>query len=177
MRRMKFGNIEKKLLLDADVIIHFCKAGSFLLLATLYKNRLFVLDRVATELRKHPVFHTELDRMIRAKLLMEIELPNRPEIILEFAKLTSKRSGAGESACMAYCRFHKDILASSNLRDIEDYCIIHNIEFKSTLDLVYELHQSNMLTRSECDQFIQDVLKKGSRLRYKNFQDYLESRS
>ena len=172
---MKFGNIEKKLLLDADVIIHFCKAGCFLLLATLYKNRLYVLDRVASELRKHPVFHSELDRMINTKLLTEIDLPNRPEIILEFAKLTSERSGAGESACMAYCRFHNDILASSNLRDIEEYCIEHSIEFKSTLDLVHELHQTNMLTRAECDLFIHDVFKKGSRLRYKTFQEYLDS--
>lgn len=174
---MKFGNIEKKLLLDADVIIHFCKAGCFLYLATLYKNRLYVLDKVANELRKHPVFHSELERMINTKLLIEIDLPNRPEIIFEYAKLTSKHSGSGESACMAYCKFHNDILASSNLRDIEEYCFRHKIEFKSTLDLVHELYQNKLMSRIECDQFVQDVFKKGSRLRYKTFQHYLDALS
>jgi hypothetical protein len=32
-----------------------------------------------------------------------------------------------------------------------------------------------MLTRAECDLFIHDVFKKGSRLRYKTFQEYLDS--
>ena len=59
-RKMTSGNTEKKILLDADVIIHFCAAGSFLLLSKLYPNRLFVLPQVANELRKHQTFQPNI---------------------------------------------------------------------------------------------------------------------
>jgi hypothetical protein len=34
--------------------------------------------------------------------------------------------GDGEAACMAIVRFSKDILASSNLKDIANYCKMHH---------------------------------------------------
>ena len=65
---------------------------------------------------------------------------------------------------MAFLRYNSHVLASSNLRDIRQYCETYKITYLTTLDLLSEAMRSNVLTEEECDKFIEDVLKQNSKL-------------
>jgi hypothetical protein len=89
------------------------------------------------------------------------------EVKREYYRLTGSRGGhrgKGESAIMAYCRFHKDVLASSNLTDIANYCEEYGIVYITTMDFLSEAFRQQILTEKECDDFIKSVKSKGSKL-------------
>lgn len=107
-----------KIVLDADVLIHFQKAGYLSLLPTILPEyECVVLSVVYGELAS---MRSQLDNQVH--LMKNISLENfspTGDMAREYAILSS-RFGRGESACMAYCRFNHDVLGSSNLRDISD---------------------------------------------------------
>ena len=109
-----------KIILDADVLIHFSKAGKLSLLPTIlpeYDHT--ILSAVYEETLS---IRTQIDNQINFLKNMEV-LPFNPtgQMRLEYASLRSKY-GKGESACMAFCRFTNNVIGSSNLRDIKEYC-------------------------------------------------------
>ena len=143
-----------KILLDADVVIHFIKGGCLSLLPDILPAYQFaildiVLDR---ELRRHPQTCTQLNNHIR--ILKNIEVIG----------WLIKTLGVGESASMVYCKYHPNVLASSNLRDIKSYCEQNRITYLSTMDLLYLACHRKVMTEQACDRFIADVLRQGSKL-------------
>ena len=82
---------------------------------------------------------------------------------LEYTRLISTL-GRGESACMVYCRDNNDVLGSSNLRDIKEYCEKNQITYLTTIDFLYYAYVRKKMTAKECQHFISDVNSKGSRL-------------
>lgn len=120
-----------KIVLDADVIIHFSKGGLLSLLPQIFPEyEYIVLDKVYNEIRT----------VLKSKF------------------------GDGESACMAYCRYTANIIGSSNLNDIKNYCTEHKITYLTTLDFLYYAWCRNLLTEDDCATFIKDVVSKGSKL-------------
>ena len=93
-----------KIVLDADVIIHFSKGERLYMLPKIFPSYDFVvLDFVRDELRG--ANRQEVDR--QEELLQNIriiEFDPQGEMLHEYLALTATR-GKGESACMAYCRF------------------------------------------------------------------------
>lgn len=65
---------------------------------------------------------------------------------------------------MIYCKDNQDVLGSSNLRDIKDYCTKNNITYLTTLDFLYYAYCRKKMTAEECKAFMQAVNKAGSRL-------------
>lgn len=82
---------------------------------------------------------------------------------MEYAMLTNT-FGRGESACMAYCKYTNNVIGSSNLKDIKTYCTENKITFLTTLDFLYYAYTKNIMSEKECDNFIDDVIAKGSKL-------------
>ena len=124
-----------KIVLDADVIIHFSKGGLLSVLPQIFPEYEYVvLDKVYDELR---TVKTQLDnQMLYFGNIRKIEFAPGLEMMREYAML-KKTFGDGESACMAYCRYTEDIIGSSNLRDIKNYCQMHKIVYlilKSYID-------------------------------------------
>lgn len=72
--------------------------------------------------------------------------------------------GLGESASMVYCKYRNDVLASSNLKDIVDYCEENKITYFTTMDFLYQAMVSQVMAEKECDRFIAEVTSKGSKL-------------
>jgi hypothetical protein len=73
---------------------------------------------------------------------------------------------------MAYCKFNHDIIASSNIKDIKDYCEQNGISYLTTMDFLYEAYRKSILTEEECNTFITSVIKKGSILPNIKITDY-----
>jgi hypothetical protein len=154
---------EKLILLDADVISHFISGGQFGLLPVIFKNKKVLLDIVANELRASKKFKPYIENVITSGFIKEINFQGDKQVSFEYAQLI-KTFGKGESACMAYCKFNKDILASSNLKDITKYCEDNNIAYLTTLDFLAEAIKYKQLTENECDDFIHNVKTAGSKL-------------
>ena len=57
-----------------------------------------------------------------------------------------------------------DVLGSSNLRDIKEYCEKNQITYLTTIDFLYYAYVHKKMTEKECQHFISDVNSKGSRL-------------
>ena len=164
-----------KILLDADVIIHFFKGGKLSILPRILSDYQFILlDVVKREIPL--VMMNELNRLITAdKSVLEIQFGASSGELKEYARLTSANGlalGKGESACMVYCLYHKDVLASSNLKDITDYCKEHNITYLTTVDLLFYAIRFKLMTKEEANQFIKKVVSLGSRLPEVDFDLY-----
>lgn len=155
-----------KIVLDADVIIHFIKAGQLSLLIDIFPEyEYLVLDVVYNEVTVNRATKTQLDNTLTffAGRISSVKFSPQGASRMEYAKLLATL-GRGESACMVYCRDNLDVLGSSNLRDIKEYCTKHQITYLTTLDFLYYAFVRGKLTKIECDRFIQDVIAKGSKL-------------
>ncbi|HEY4787595.1 MAG TPA: hypothetical protein VIH57_16170 [Bacteroidales bacterium] len=164
---------EKLILLDADVISHFINGGQFGLLPAIFKNKKVLLDIVANELRASKKFKTYIENVIASGFIREINFQGDKQMSFEYAQLI-RTFGKGESACMAYCKFNKDILASSNLKDITKYCENNNITYLTTMDFLAEALKSKLLTEQDCNDFIKNVKAAGSKLPVDSIADYLK---
>ena len=166
----------QKILIDADVLIHFYKGEQLFLLPKIYTNKIIILDKVYDELRIVELKHF-IDNLIKMKFLHDEALDNSSsEIKMEYFRL-KRDFGPGESAVMAYCRFNNDVVASSNLRDIKTYCESNNIKYLTTMDFLAEAYRKGILNETECDYFIYNVKSKGSKLiqHINTIKDYIES--
>ncbi|WP_144607489.1 hypothetical protein [Algoriphagus algorifonticola] len=165
---------EKIILIDADVLSHFISGGQITLLPHIFPYPIKILDKVYAEISRMPGRKTEVDNLLNFKLIEQIPFPeDQPEIKKEYLHIKKLMfKGDGESACLAVVRYSKDILASSNLKDIASYCKLHQITYLTTMDFLCQAVKKGQLTESDCDDFIQRVLKAGSRLPVKKWEEY-----
>lgn len=164
-----------KIVIDADVIIHFIKGESLHLLPQIFPNYQFViLDRLLNnELRNRPTTKNYLDNffMFFPNAITEIKWNPNYEMLKEFAEL-NKRYGMGESMSMVYCKFNNDVIASSNITEITDYCDTNNIQYITTMDFIAQALKIGLMTEAECDSFLVNVIAKGSTLPYNKISKY-----
>jgi len=160
-----------KIVLDADVLIHFAKACYLHFLPTILPEYDYiVLSTVYNEVK---TIQRQLDNQILLlKNISKEQFAPTGEMLVEYAKL-QKLYDSGESACMAYCRFTNNVVGSSNLKDIKKYCKENQIVFLTTVDLLYYAIARGKMTKTECESFIQDVKSKGSKLPDVNFDTYV----
>jgi hypothetical protein len=173
---MSKQSFERKILLDADVIIHFQKAVELGRLPLIFPNQFVILDVVYKEVSRIPHLLTEIDNMIIMFKIPVLDFPPDREILIEYSKL-KKLYGPGESACMAVARFQKQFIASSNLRDLKEYCSEHSIQFYTTMDLLEIALSKGVFNEDDCDNFIRTVKAKNSKLPVNTMKEFLELKS
>lgn len=160
------GTKKIKIVLDTDVIIHFAKGEMLATLPSILPECQFVvLDIVKNEI-KRPLL-TQLERQMQLLgNIQEVAFGDTLEERKEFFRLTSRSVGLGrgESACMVYCLYHHDVVGSSNLGDIMEYCAEHGIAYLTTFDFLYYALQRGKMTEEDVVTFIEKVKKKGSKL-------------
>lgn len=155
-----------KIVIDANIIIHFLKGGYLHILHTIFPNYEYViLDIVLNkEIRNNSDTRAAIDNhILLLKNLKEIQWNPEGEMRKEFAFLSSKR-GLGESACLAYCKYNKDVIASSDFKDIKSYCNDNDIIYVGTMDFLWEAYTKGIMSENECNNFIKDVIAKDSKL-------------
>lgn len=153
------------IVLDADVIIHFIEANSFSLLPDIFPEyQYIILDIVYEEISKNNKTKSFIDKyLFYFPKLRQEKFDPKGDSMKEFFLLQQKL-GRGESACMVYCRDNLNVLGSSNLKDIRDYCAKYNITYLTTLDFLYYAYCRGKISQEQCYQFMQDVNKAGSKL-------------
>lgn len=168
------GNSERIILIDADVVSHFIYAGEIISLPTIFKNKIYILNQVYDELKRFPRRKVEVDNLLNFKLLTLMEFPeDNVEIKKEYAHIKKLMlKGDGESACMAVAKFNKNILASSNLKDIGNYCKMHAIDYLTTMDFLCEAYRKKLYDLKRCNDFITMVRAAGNKLPVLRFEDF-----
>ncbi len=160
-----------KIILDADVLLHFAKAGRLNMLPEIlpeYEH--VVLSTVYDEIGS---IQNQLDNQIFFLKNISKETFNPTgEMMIEYARLL-RTFGKGESACMAYCRYTHNVIGSSNLKDIKEYCEKQKITYLTTIDFLYYAIKRGKMSVEECEQLVKDVLAKGSKLPMVDFGKYL----
>ncbi len=165
---------DKLILIDADVVVHFLKAGEIHSLANIFPFEIRILDKVYKELERHKGNKVVVDNLINQNIIQIEPFPeNNQEIKKEYfyiKKILFK--GDGESACLAFVRYTHNIIASSNLRDIKGYCKLHNITYLTTMDFLCEALRIGLFDKQRCNEFINKVITKGSILPVIKIEDY-----
>ena len=153
-----------KIVLDADVIIHFSKGQMLSILPKIFPTyQYIILDKVYDEILGD--IKKQLDnQMSILKNITLIKFNPSGQEMKEYAYLLSQKFGKGESASMIYCKWNHDVLASSNLTDIEAYCKENQITYLKTFDFLYHAIKNKLISQTEAHNFINDVLSKGSKL-------------
>ncbi|MDR0825309.1 MAG: hypothetical protein LBN74_09465 [Prevotella sp.] len=154
-----------KIVIDADVIIHFLRGGYLSKLHTIFSGyEHIILDVVLNEVRKHSDTRVAIDNHLRHLKNLKVEEWN-PEGMMkkEYFELTNNK-GKGESACLIYCKYNKDVIASSNLRDIAAYCRENEITYVTTMDFLWQAYTKKIMSEDDCNEFIKKVIEAGSKL-------------
>lgn len=150
-------------LLDADVISHFIACGELLYLPKILEpHNTVILDVVYNEVSRIVSRKNVLDNAVRAvKKLSVMEFPTgNLEIKREYALIKRENAliGDGERACMAVARYNKNIIASSNFRDIAAYCRKNDIPYLGTLDILTLALARGVFDTERCNNFIKTAI-------------------
>ena len=152
-----------KIVLDADVIIHFIKAGQLTLLLDIFPEyQYLILDVVYDDVTVNKSNKTQIDNTLNyfSNRITNIKFDPKGNSRLEYARLRNTLLlGKGESACMIYCRDNQDVLGSSNLKDIREYCVQNQITYLTTLDFLYHAYIRKKMSKTDVDNFITEVLE------------------
>ena len=169
--------IKTKIVLDADVIIHFAKGGLLSLLPRIFPEyEYIVLDIVYKEV-KQPILNQLNNQIKFLQNIREVTFGDTIEQKREFARLTDVMGlGRGESACMVFCRYNHDVIGSSNLRDIVAYCEKHEIVYLTTIDFLFYGIQRKVITKDQANEFITTVNSMGSIVPQVDFDTYICSK-
>lgn len=158
-----------KIVLDADVVIDFIDGKRLADLPRILPSYDFIiLDIVMNEeLGKHKATKQYIERQIEwfkgSPNLSIVKWEPKNDTLRIYANLLLTK-GKGESACMAYCQTHNDVLASCNLRDTKKYCEDNGITYITFLDLVWYAWKNGVMSEQEADQCIQDAIAAGNNI-------------
>lgn len=167
------SNDTTKILIDADVIIHFIEGEQLDSIPLIFPDRIVFVDKVLEELFSFPKYKVKAYNFYSSNNYERIEIDNNLEYIIEYAQLI-KSVGKGEAACMAIAKTDKNYIASSNLSDIKEYCNKHGIKIITTMDFLWEAMNLKILTDVECNEFIGKVKAAGSKLPVDTIEEYVK---
>lgn len=161
-----------KIILDADVIIHFYKGGCLTLLPKILPAyQYIVLSHVYQEIKGD--LKNQLSNQIHLlKNIQLVEFAPKGDMLREYSLLLRER-GKGESACMVYCKYNHDVLGSSNLKDITDYCQVNDIVYLTTVDFLYFAIKRNLMSIDEAHAFVKQVQANDSHLPTVDFNNFV----
>lgn len=155
----------KVILVDADVISHFIATGHiFDLNKILSPHHLLVVDKVYKEASYHPwddKRKDDIDEWLAKSNAEKINFPSaNRNIVHEYFEMKHKdpKLGDGERACMAIAKYGGETIASSNFRDVAEYCEVNKIEYIGVLDILTIAKDKGYWTSEQCNQLINDAI-------------------
>ena len=120
-----------------------------------------IVDQVYLEASRcpwDPARHVILDQMIERLGIIRMSFPSdlSSEVVDEYFRLKAEnpRLGKGERACMSMARYYRDILVSSNFRDIVPYCERYSIDYLGFFDILWIAVHKALISESEANRII-----------------------
>lgn len=154
------------ILLDADILSHFIAAGEQNLLKQIFSAQYLLLpDQVYRESSRCPWDagrKRTVDQWIKENGVLLVQFPAdvSSPVVDEYFRLKAEnpRLGKGERACMAIAKYHHDIIASSNFRDIAPYCRLNGIIYLGMLDILWIALHREIIDEARADRIIDIAL-------------------
>ncbi len=174
-RIMESREKEPKILLDSDVIRNFISGNKINILHKIFPKRFCILDRVKNELLRSKSLVIPVTDFINNSKIEEIIFPEKNrDILYEYSELLYSGLGDGESACLAVARFYRKYIASSNLKDVKQYCEKHGIINYPTLEILHHAKINNIMSERDIDIFLNEAISKGRKLPFSTYKEYLK---
>lgn len=168
-----------KVVSDADVISHLIKGNKLDLLAKVFPGTLIIPRIVIDEVNRITAFKKVLADFILKYKIEIFETSNitsqDTDFMFEYIDL-NKNLDKGESAVLALAKIYGYEVASSNTKDISQYCHDNNIKVYITEDILHEARGLGLIKTEEIDDFIELVVSKNSNLHYDSYKDYLSKK-
>ena len=174
----------KIILVDSDVISHFIAVGMIDRLdEILAPNLLFLVEDVYKEVIRHPLDSdrkNKVDSWIANKRITKIPFPfNNEKVREEFYRIKKAYPmlDYGERACMAMARFGREVIASSNFKDIKQYAENYGVEYIGCVDILFIALHKAVFTLEQCNRFIADATRiNHARFPVRKIEDYSPDR-
>lgn len=165
---------EPPLVLDCDFLSSFAWVDRLDILDRLYSQRMLIIDQVFVEINRVNFLAEKVQILISAGAISRLTLQaDEPDALELAALLGSGRFGAGESACMAYLKYHPGSLGSNNLKDVKYYCDTNGKCLLTTGEALIDACESGHLKLEEAGRLWAGMLAKRRRLPVPTFSDYL----
>ena len=168
---------------DSDCISAFLWVDNQSLLARMYPGNIVIPETVYNELcnPNTPHLKERVDSMIDAgeAVLMSIEAGT--DEYRQYAKLTGfpdegfRAIDNGEAATIVLAKTHNGVVASNNLRDIQQYIDAYALKHTTTADILVEAYKRKIITREKANQCWREMRRKRRRIGANTFDEYLSS--
>ena len=157
----------KIILIDADVISHFIACSEIIYLPKILEpHKIVILENVYSEVARIHSRKTILDNLLATvRNIRKEPFPiTNLDIKKEYALIKKNHPliGDGERACMAVAKYTKNVVASSNFRDIVPYCQANKILYLGTLDILTVALNKGIFDSDRCNLFIDTARKKNN---------------
>lgn len=150
---------KRKILLDANIIFSFVRGEIGLFLPKIFPNHeLVLLSEVDKEI-KDSESKSFIQLLVKSKSISIIDNTSSLDYIQEYSIL-NQQFGSGESACMAFCKFSDDVIASSDFKGIVKYCDENAIEYLGMMDFLVHAWETGVMTETQCNACINGAKKK-----------------
>ena len=154
-----------KIIIDTNILIHLDKGDALSLLFRLFGNNVYILDLVLDELSKNRYTSKLYERLFNNDFFKTYNIPLDSKIYSEILNLAkNKKIGIGEASCLVVAKFDNSIIASSDLKDILEYCLVNNVKYITTLDILSIAVNRKVISITECNEIITKILSKNSYL-------------
>ena len=173
----------EKIVLDSDFISSFLAIESLGVPVLILGNHLIIPDVVYDELiaSKNEGWKAEIDKMISSKLVEKRNLDTGSmEVMKVFYTLTKhpesgyKLIDKGEAAAIALAVCEQGVLASNNLKDVEQYLERYDLPIITTGTLLYDLFENGSYNKENIEDIWQKMIDRGCKLGARSFSEYLE---
>ena len=165
---------EPPLVLDSDFLSSFAWVDRLDILDHLYSHQMLIIDQVFVEINRVVHLAEKVQILITNGSIRRLSMLADEPDALEFAALLgSGRFGAGESACMAYLKYHPGSMGSNNLRDVKYYCETNGKRLLTTGEALIDACENGHLGLDEADGLWTGMLAKRRKLPVPTFSEYL----
>lgn len=167
------------LFFDSDCISAFLWVNGQSLLTQLYSKRIVIPQQVYNELSSVPHLRQRIDTLVQAQEAEIMDMDISKEEYKLYIQMTTepekgyKIIGDGEAASIALAKENNGVLASNNLRDINQYVEKYNLPHVTTGDILIDALNNGLITESDGNQVWANMIAKRRKLGAQSFTEYL----
>lgn len=170
------------LFFDNDCISAFLWVGEQSILAQMYPGRIVIPQPVYEELSVPGVLHLKekIDLMIQRGQAVLQTISTDSETYSLYYQMTQepgaghKVIGNGEASCIALAKEEKGIIASNNIRDIQEYIEEFELQHITTGDIMVEAFRAGLISESQGNVIWSNMLRKRRKIGADSFTEYLQ---
>lgn len=173
----------EQLFLDTDCLSTFLVVGQENLVLRLYAGRIGIPQQVYEELKKVYFIKSKVDALRQAgKVALYQITAGTIEGDLYF-KLTNNPDkgfrviGSGEAAAITLAKQYNGILGSNNMRDIQPYIRLYQLQYRTSADIMAEALEQHMINEGQGNAIWKQMLQRNRKLPTDTFTDFLARRN